>query len=99
MVILESNDQLSEFVKTHQANLDAYLAMQLAQALTYFKVIEIASKGGFAANPDPLRRYGYPNSLDKLVKIDLDRINLRCKLLKEYPDQLHPEMEPITELP
>jgi len=88
---------LDRFVRMNSGLVDLQIQEYLARAGAHFRVIRLAYAGKLVGDPEGhfAKYYVYPWQLDKVLKLEVARLQARCKLLRERPSQVHPPLEPL----
>lgn len=93
--ICEQDRGIEKFIRTNVQMTDEDLRPHLSRAVAHFRVLDLAFKGQLGDDPGPYQRYVYPEHLDSVLKLEIDRLRGRIAYLRANPATKPPPMPPL----
>lgn len=84
---------LEDFLKDKVAMVDAKVLPYLFRASAHFRILRLAYGGELGIDPTNFLRYVYPWQLDKVLELEVGRLQRRCDLLRANPTSAPGPME------
>lgn len=95
--VCENAQELEGFIRDHAKMVDAQILPYLSRARAHFRILYLAHKGELGSEfPPYLARYVYPRSLDRVLKLEVDRLQRRCEALRASPHKAPGPLEPLV---
>ena len=82
-----------EFIQKNAQMVDIGLAPYLSRVVAHFRILGLAYRGELGTDPTNFLRYVYPQQLDGILKLEIERLTSRVAALRASPAAPHP---PIT---
>jgi hypothetical protein len=76
---------LETFLKDKAAMVDAKVLPYIFRASAHFRILHLAYKGELGTDPSSFLRYVYPQQLDKVLELEVERLQRRSALLRANP--------------
>jgi hypothetical protein len=87
---------LEAFIKDKAAMVDAKILPYLFRASAHFRMLHLAYNGELGTNPTNFLRYVYPEQLDKVLELEVERLQRRSDLLRAHPGDSPGPLEPLN---
>jgi len=87
---------LETFIKDKAAMVDAKVLPYLFRASAHFRMLHLAYDGELGTDPKNFLRYVYPQQLDKVLALEVERLQRRGNLLRAHPGDSPGPLEPLN---
>jgi hypothetical protein len=87
---------LETFLKEKSAMVDANVLPYLFRASAHFRILHLAYKGELGTDPTNFLRYVYPQQLDKVLELEVERLQRRSASLRAHPAESAGPLEPLN---
>jgi hypothetical protein len=87
---------LESLLKDKAAMVDAKVLPYLFRASAHFRMLHLAYKGELGTDPTNFVRYVYPQQLDKVLVLEVERLQRRVELLRAHPSNSPGPLEPLN---
>ncbi len=87
---------LETFLKEESAMVDMKVLPYLFRASAHFRILHLAYKGELGTDPTHFLRYVYPQQLDKVLELEVQRLQRRSELLRANPSRSPGPLEPLN---
>jgi hypothetical protein len=86
---------LQNFLSDKAATVDAKVLPHLYRASAHFRILHLAYIGDLGTDPTNFLLYVYPWQLDKVLELEVVRLQRRCNLLRTNPTSTPGLIEPL----
>jgi hypothetical protein len=87
---------LETYLKDKSAMVDAKVLPYLFRASAHFRILYLAYKGELGTDPKNFLRYVYPRQLDRVLELEVERLQRRSNLLRSHPGDSPGSLEPLN---
>jgi hypothetical protein len=87
---------LETYLKEKSAMVDAKVLPYLFRVSAHFRVLHLAYKGELGTDPTNFLRYVYPQQLDKVLELEVERLQRRSASLRAHPAESPGPFEPLN---
>lgn len=87
--IVQNGAGLLALIRDKAGALEPSVSDYLARAAIHFTMLKLAKDGALENDPDRFARYVFPWQLDKVLKLEIARLNARADLLQSKPSETH----------
>jgi hypothetical protein len=87
---------LESFIKDKAAMVDAKVLPYLSRASAHFRILHLAYNGQLGTDATNFLRYVYPQQLDKVLELEVQRLQRRSDLLRAHPGDSPGLLEPLN---
>jgi hypothetical protein len=87
---------LETFLKEKSAMVDAKVLPYLSRVSAHFRILHLAYKGELGTDPTNFLRYVYPQQLDKVLELEVERLKRRSASLRAHPADSPGPLEPLN---
>ena len=96
--IMQIDGELDRMIRENAGLVDSKLQEYLARVSAHYRIFRLACEDKLSGDPHGnfSKYYVYPLQLDKVLKLEIERLQDRCKLLREKLTVVHPPLEPLS---
>ncbi len=87
--IVQNGAGLLALIRDKAGALEPSVSDYLARAAIHFTMLKLAKDGALENDPDRFERYVFPWQLDRVLKLEVARLNARADLLQSKPSETH----------
>jgi hypothetical protein len=88
---------LREFIAQHSGMVDEGITPYLSRVSAHYRILELAHAGKLGSDPAPfVLRYVFPAQIDKVLELEVARLERRRELLMKSPFSAPPPREAIV---
>ena len=96
--IMQIDGELDRMIRENAGLVDSKLQEYLARVSAHYRIIRLAYEDKLSGDPHGSfsRYYVYTWQLDKVLKLEIERLQNRCTLLRRQLTVVHPPLEPLS---
>lgn len=94
--IVNNGIELRNLIREKSGAVDPAVLPYLARAGAHFTMLKLAKEGALANDPKRFERYVYPGQLDKVLAMDMARMQLHGETLLADPAKRHGPLTPLV---
>ncbi|MGH6689351.1 MAG: hypothetical protein ACREF4_01535 [Gammaproteobacteria bacterium] len=96
--IMRIDGELDRIIRRNAGLVDSKFQEYLARVSAHYRIIRLAFEDKLGGDPygNFAKYYVYTWQLDKVLKLEIKRLQDRCRLLREQLTVVHPPLEPLS---
>ncbi len=96
--IMQIDGELDRMIRRNAGLVDSKFQEYLARVSAHYRIIRLAHEEKLGGDPfgNFSKYYVYTWQLDKVLKLEIKRLQDRCRLLREQLTVVHPPLEPLS---
>jgi len=95
-LVCANAEVLERFTADRAGILDTQLLPYLSRASAHFRILQLAHRGELGGDPSRFERYVYPQQLEGVLRLEIERLQRRIEMLRLSPGGRPPLMEPLV---
>ena len=85
--IIENTTRLERLILDNTSTVEAKIVPYLARAAAHFRILRLAYENKLGSDATNFKKYLYPRQINKVLALELDRIQQRQELLRAAPSE------------